>query len=266
MTSIGIVGFGTIGRAILNAVTTGYLPVGVAGVTSRSAEKAKAYLQTLPDPPPYLNLDGLIAKADLLIEAAGGSAVVDLAQRTFVAGKDLVVISGGALLDHPELFDLARQKNCRLIIPSGAIAGLDALKSACAGKIDSVTISSRKPPQSWAGSPYVAQHNLSLEGITEETEIYSGPVREACRGFPENVNVAAAVSMAGIGPDRTRIRILAVPGLDRNCHVIEVKGEFGEFTVEIRNIPTDNPKTGRLAAMSVIRSIRDAVDPVRVGT
>ena len=266
MISIGIVGFGTIGRAILNAVTTGYLPVGVAGVTSRSAEKAEAYLQTLPDPPPYLNLEGLIAKADLLVEAAGAPAVVDLAQRTFAAGKDLVVISGGALLDHPELFDLARQKNCRLIIPSGAIVGLDALKSASAGKIDSVTISTRKPPQSWADSPYVAQHNVSLEGITEETEIYSGPVREACRGFPENVNVAAVVSMAGIGPDLTRIRILAVPGLERNCHVVEVKGEFGEFTVEIRNIPTDNPKTGRLAAMSVIRSIRDAVDPVRVGT
>ena len=101
MTSIGIVGFGTIGRTILNAVTTGYLPVGVAGVTSRSAEKARAYLQTLTNPPPYLDLDGLIAKADLLIETAGGPTVVDLARRTFAAGKDLVVISGGGLLEHP---------------------------------------------------------------------------------------------------------------------------------------------------------------------
>lgn len=263
---IGIVGCGTLGRAILAAVDEGRLSVPVAGVTSRTAETAQAYLVTLRRPPPFLTLDEVIGRAALVVECSGGDTVPELARSTFAAGKDLMVISVGALLEHPELLAEARRTGCRLLLPSGAIAGVDGIKSACTGPVDHVTITTRKPPGGLAGAPYLVEHGIDPTAFTEETEVFHGPVREACRGFPANVNVSATVSLAGLGPDRTRIRILAVPGLQRNCHTIEVEGEFGSLKVEITNIPTENPKTGRLTAMSIIRSIADAMDPVRVGT
>ncbi|HEY2921029.1 MAG TPA: aspartate dehydrogenase domain-containing protein, partial [Candidatus Binatia bacterium] len=107
---------------------------------------------------------------------------------------------------------------------------------------------------------------ISLTDLREEREVFSGSAREACRGFPANVNVSAAVSLAGLGPDKTQIKILAVPGLERNCHDIEVEGEFGRLTVHVENVPTENPRTGRLTILSIIRSLQDAVDPVRIGT
>lgn len=264
---IGIIGCGTIGRAVVRAVADGRLDVPIAGVTSRDADKARAWLETLAVPPPYLERDALIDAADLLVEAAGQAVVPDLVADAFAAGKDVMVISVGALLDRPELLERSRAMGCRLLIPSGAIAGLDGIKSACEGAVESVTITTRKGPASLAGAPHVVESGIDLEGLAEPTEVFFGTAREACRGFPANVNVSAAVSLAGIGPDRTKIRILAVPGLDRNCHEVAVLGEFGSLTVAIENRPTEeNPRTGRLTALSILRSIRDAVDPVRIGT
>lgn len=267
MRSIGIVGCGAIGKAILSAVAAGGLDVPVAGVTSRTRETAEAFLATLPHPPPYCGLDTLINRSHLVVEAAGGHLVPELAERVFAAGRDLMVISVGALLEHGHLLDLARARGCRLYLPSGAIAGIDAIKGACEGEVEHVTITTRKPPSSIADAPYVRENGIDLEGLTAETEIFAGPVREACKGFPANVNVAACVSLAGLGPDRTTIRVLAVPGLQRNCHTIEVAGEFGRLSVTIENERTaENPATGKLTALSIIRAIRDAADPVRVGT
>jgi aspartate dehydrogenase len=177
-----------------------------------------------------------------------------------------MVISAGALLDHPELFDEARLRGCRLLIPSGAIAGLDGIKSACEGRVDRVTMTTRKPPEALEGAPYLIERGISLRGLAEQREVFRGSAREACRGFPANVNVSAAVSLAGIGPDRTEIRIVAVPGFTRNSHDVEVEGEFGELRISIRNVPSENPRTGKLTALSILRTIREAFDPVRVGT
>lgn len=264
--TIGIVGCGAIGRALLKAVEAGKLAVSVAAVTSRTEKSARAFLSTLRDPPPYLDRAHLIVNSDLIIEAAGGAVVPGLAGEVFAAGKDLMVISVGALLDHPEIIGKSRESGCRLLVPSGAIAGLDGIKSACAGQVSHVTITTRKPPEGLEGAPYLVEHKISLAGLSEEREVFSGTAREACRGFPANVNVSAAVSLAGLGPDRTRIRILAVPGLKRNCHDIEVEGEFGRLVVHIENVPSENPRTGRLTALSIIRSVQDAADSVRIGT
>src|ERR671922_3078744 len=223
--SIGIVGCGTIGRALLKAVEAGKLSVRVAGVTSRTEGRAREFLSTFKSPPPYLSLPQLIAASDLVVEAAGGDAVSSLADEVFRASKDLMVISVGALLDHPKIIQRSRETGCRLYLPSGAIAGLDGIKSACVGVMTHVTMTTRKPPQGLEGAPYLVQNGISLAGLKEEKEIFSGSAREACQGFPANVNVSAAVSLAGVGPDRTRIRILAVPGLQRNCHDIEIEGE-----------------------------------------
>lgn len=264
--SIGIVGCGAIGKALLKAVEAGRLAVRVAGVTSRNEQSARAFLSTLREAPPYLDREELIAKSDLVIEAAGQAVVSSLAEEVFAAGKELMVISVGALLDHPEIIGKSRETGCRLFVPSGAIAGLDGIKSACAGKVAHVTITTRKPPQGLEGAPYLVERRISLAGLREGRELFSGSAREACRGFPANVNVSAAVSLAGIGPDKTRVRILAVPGLERNCHDIEVEGEFGRLAVHVENVPSENPRTGRLTALSIIRSIQDVVDPVRIGT
>ena len=266
MKSIGIVGLGAIGRAILKAVEAGKLSVRVAGVTSRNEKTAREFLATLKNPPPYLDLAQLISTSDLVIEAAGGKIVAELADKVFAAGKDLMVISVGALLDHPDVIERARRSGRRLFIPSGAIAGLDGIKSASVGAIDHVTITTRKPPAGLEGAPYLTERNISLSGLMEEREVFSGTAREGCRGFPANVNVTAAVSLAGIGPDRTRLRIVAVPGLQRNCHDVEAEGEFGRLHIHVENVPSENPRTGKLTALSIIRSIQDAADSVRVGT
>lgn len=264
--SIGIVGCGAIGRALLTAVENGKLSVLIAGVTSRTEKSARELLATFRRPPPYLSLQELIVASDLIVEAAGGAVVPRLAEEVFAGGKDLMVISAGALLDHPEIMQRSRQTGCRLYVPSGAIAGLDGIKSACVGAIAQVTMTTRKPPNGLEGAPYLLQKGISLAGLTEEKEVFCGSAREACQGFPANVNVSAAVSLAGIGPDQTRIRILAVPGLPRNCHDIEIEGEFGRLHIHIENIPSENPKTGKLTALSIIRSVQDAVDTVRIGT
>ena len=263
--TIGIVGCGAIGKALLRAVYDGKLPVRVAGITSRTEQSARQFLASVSNPPAYLPLDALVDRADMIVEAAGGAAVPSLAEAVFAAGKNFMVISVGALLDHPEIIERSRATGCRLYVPSGAIAGLDGIKSAVIGVVKHVTHTTRKPPVGLEGAPYLVERGISLAGLREEKEIFSGSAREACRGFPANVNVTAAVSLAGIGPDETRVRILATPGLERNCHDIDVEGEFGKLHVHIENIPSENPKTGKLTALSIIRAVKDAVDPVRIG-
>ncbi len=266
MKSIGIVGCGAIGITLLKAADERRLSLKIVGITSRSETKARKFLSTLRNPPPYLERNTLIARSDLIVEAAGGDVVPELARETFKAGKDLMVISIGALLDNPEITMQARENGCRLYLPSGAIAGLDGIKSACGGQVSQVMMTTRKPPEALEGSPYLIEHGIELAGLTEEKEVFSGTVRDACRGFPANVNVSAAVSLAGLGPDQTMIRIMAVPGLKRNCHDVEVEGEFGRLHIHIENIPSENPRTGRLTTLSILRTLQDIADPVRIGT
>ena len=264
--SVGVVGCGAIGQALLRAADSGNLNVPIAGVTSRDTRRARAFLGSLDSPPPYLDRQELIQNSDLVVETAGGHIVADLAKDTFASRKDLMVISIGALLDNPGIIEEAREKRCRLLAPSGAIAGLDGIKAACTGPVDQVTMVSRKPPIGLEGAPHLLENGISLDGLEAEMEVFSGTAREAVKGFPANLNVSAAVSLAGIGPDRTLVKMLAVPGLQRNCHDIELVGEFGVLQVHIENNPSENPKTGKLTAFSIIRSIQDAMDPFRIGT
>ena len=264
--AVGIVGCGSIGRALLRAADAGELDVDVAGVSSRSRERAEEYLGTLASPPPYLELAELVERSSLIVETAGGHVVPSLAKAAFGAGKDLMVISIGALLEHPEVMEEARVLGCRLYAPSGAIAGLDGIKSACQGRVDRVEMVSRKPLAALEGAPFLVENEIPISDLKEPEEVFFGTAREACRGFPSNLNVSAAVSLAGIGPDETMVRIVADPELKRNCHDITVEGEFGLLQIHIENIPSENPKTGRLTALSIIRSVKDVVNPVRIGT
>ncbi len=177
-----------------------------------------------------------------------------------------MVLSAGALLPRPHLIDLARQHGGQIIVPTGALLGLDAVAAAAEGTIHSVRMITRKPPRGLASAAYLVEHGISVEGINAAKRVFAGTAREAAAGFPENVNVAAALSLAGIGPDRTTIEIWADPAVTRNCHSIEVDSDSARFSFSIENILSDNPRTGRITALSVIAALRKLSAPLRVGT
>jgi aspartate dehydrogenase len=266
MIRVGVFGLGTIGRQICRAVDEGIAGVSLAGGTGRDRAKAEAFLATLASRPPFLAAEELIQASDLVIECATQAALQELAPKVLGAGKDLMVLSCGGLLGRGEWVELAQKNRCRILVPSGAIAGLDGVKGARVGAIGSVTMESRKPPRAWAGAPWIVARGIDLEAIREETLIYEGPATEACRAFPANVNVLAALSLAGIGPELTRIKIFAVPGLARNTHRITVEGEFGRLQIQVENVPSENPRTGKLSYLSAIALLRELGAALRVGT
>jgi aspartate dehydrogenase len=152
------------------------------------------------------------------------------------------------------------------VVPTGALIGLDAVTAAAVGTIHSVRMVTRKPVRGLAGAPYIVENNIDIEGITEPLRIFEGTAREAAKGFPANLNVAVALSLAGIGPDRTRLEIWADPALTRNMHRIEVDSDSARFSMSIENIPSENPKTGLITALSVIAYLRKQGAALRVGT
>jgi len=263
---VGVVGLGVIGRAICRALDAGLPGLTLAGATARDRGKAEAFLGALASPAPFLALDELIAASDLLVEASTPAHVAEIAPKALGAGKDLVVLSCGALLGRTDWVELAAARQCRIHVPSGAIGGLDAVKGARVGAVTSVSMVTRKPPRAVAGAPGIVERGIDVGALREETLVYDGPATEACRAFPTNLNVLAALSLAGIGPERTRLRLYVVPGLARNVHRITVEGEFGRFTAEVENVPSENPRTGRLSYLSTIALLRELAAPLRVGT
>ena len=263
---VGVVGLGVIGRHVCRALDTGVTGVVLAGATTRRRDAGETFLGTLKSPVPFYTLDDLIGACDLVVEASTQAHLAEIAPKTLGAGRDLVVLSCGGLLGRDDWVDLAERHGARILVPSGAIAGLDGVKGAAIGTVTSVTMETRKPPQGLAGAPWIVQQKIDLEAIREETLIFEGPATQACRAFPANVNVLAALSLAGIGPERTRIRIYAVPGLVRNTHRISIEGEFGMLRIEVENVPSENPRTGRLSYLSTIALLRDLGASLRVGT
>jgi aspartate dehydrogenase len=258
MIKVGIVGMGVIGTQIAKAIDNGIPGVALVGATVRSPVKAGGY--------PALALPDLIRRSDLVVEAATQAALLEIGPAVLSAGKHLMVLSVGGLVDVlDDWARLAARQACRILVPSGAIAGLDGVKSAREGQITSVTMETRKPPRGLAGAPYIAAQHIDLGAIREETLIFEGPATQAVRAFPANVNVVAALSLAGIGPERTRIKLYAVPGLERNQHRISLEGEFGRLRIEVENVPSENPRTGRLSYLSAIAMLRELGSPVHVG-
>ena len=265
---IGIAGCGTIGRRVASELDAGSVPGAViGGITSRSLGRAAQFAATLDSKPPVVELDRLVEIVDLVVEAAPANAMETIAVATLSAGKDLMALSGGALLQREDLFGLAEKNGATIYVPSGAIAGLDGVAGASAGRIDSITIITRKPPEGLKGAPGIEVAGIDLDAITEPTVVYEGQVLEACRLFPANVNVSAALSMAGVGPYRTSIRIYADPTVDKNTHNIVVEGEFGRLSILIENTPSEtNPRTGKLSALSAIATLRRITSHVQIGT
>lgn len=263
---VGVVGLGVIGRHVCRALDAGLSGVLLSGATTRRRDAGEAFLATLKSPVPFYTLDDLIGVSDLIVEASTQAHLAEIAPKTLGAGRDLVVLSCGGLLGRDDWVALAERHGARILVPSGAIAGLDGVKGGAIGPVTSVTMETRKPPQGLAGAPWIVEQKIDLDAIRDETLIFEGPATQACRAFPANVNVLAALSLAGIGPERTRTKIYAVPGLTRNMHRIRIDGEFGSLRIEVENVPSENPRTGRLSYLSTIALLRDLGASLRIGT
>ena len=265
--NIAIVGLGSIGTTLVRKFAQGGIPgANLCAVVVRNREKGWAVLKDIGVDVPLLGLSQLAEVADLVVECAPAEMLPEIARPVLGAGKKIMVLSCGALLDHPELIDLAEQTGGQIIIPTGALIGLDAVSAAAEGKIRSVRMITRKPIEGLLGAPYLKENGIDIEGITEPMRVFQGTARQAAKGFPANLNVAVALSLAGIGPDKTVLEIWADPTATRNTHKIVVESDAASFELSIENIPSENPKTGRITALSVIAAIRKLTAPLRVGT
>ena len=177
-------------------------------------------------------------------------------------------MSVGALLDESifeVLYDACKEFKKTIHLPSGAIAGLDGIKSV-KDELESVTLTTTKHPRSLKGAKFFENHDVDLDIISKPTEIFSGTARQAAVQFPANINVAALLSLAGLGGNLTQVKIIADPDTDKNTHQINAKGKFGEMSFTITNLPNpDNPKTSRLAILSAIEKLRDICSENRLG-
>src|ERR1700735_2929204 len=263
---VAIAGLGPIGKKVAEALDQGIEGLTLAAVSAQNPEKHHNGPGPLKTPPAMLPIEKLSDVADIAIECAPAKLLRSIVAPFVEKGKTAIVLSAGALLDNEDLVDLARQNGGQIVVPTGALIGLDAVTAAAVGTIHSVRMITRKPVAGLAGAPYILENNIDIEKITEPLKIFDGTAREAAKGFPANLNVAVALSLAGIGPDRTRLEIWADPALTRNVHRVEVDSDAARFSMSIENIPSENPKTGRITALSVIALLRKQRAALRVGT
>lgn len=270
---VAIAGLGAIGLELARRLTPGLLPgdagVGVPGmrlvaVAARDRERAAATLAAAGVTVPVVTIEELEPLADIVVECAPAALLPSIAEPVLRAGKELIVLSVGALLDRLELVDLARATGGRITVPTGALLGLDAVAAAAESGIDSVKLVTRKPPLGLAGAPHLAGRDLA--GLTEAVQVFAGTARGAAKGFPANLNVSVALALAGIGPDRTEVEIWADPAVTRNTHTITLRSPVADLTMTIENVPSENPKTGRITALSVVSLLRKRTAPLAVGS
>ena len=265
--AVGIAGFGAIGGAVAERLDGGIEGLELVAIATRDSAKADKRMAQFRHPVPVLDFKALAEACDVVVECAPAAVFKDIAEAAIEAGRILMPLSVGALLERPEVIAAAARRGARIIVPTGALLGLDAVRAAAEGEIRSVKLVTRKPPAGLAGAPYLGQHGISLEGLTAPLKVFDGSAGDGAKGFPANVNVGAALSLAGIGPDRTRLEIWADPGIDRNIQHVEVVADSARITMTIENVPSQsNPRTGRITALSVIAALRGLVDPLKIGS
>ena len=263
---VAVAGLGSIGARVVEELDRGLDGLVLTAVSVQNPDKHRERLAALKRAPAILPIEALADAADIVIECAPSHLVRSIVAPFVGSGKTAVVLSVGALLDHEDLIELAKERGGQIVVPTGALIGLDAVTAAAVGKIHSVRMVTRKPVRGLAGAPYIVENNIDIERITEPLKIFDGTARAAAKGFPANLNVAVALSLAGIGPDRTMLEIWADPTVTRNNHRIEVDSDSARFSMSIENIPSENPRTGRITALSVIACLRKQSAALRVGT
>lgn len=261
---IAVAGLGAVGMAVARALAAGVPGCVLAVASARDLDAARARLGFAPGVA-LLPIAELADHADLVVECAPAALLPEIVSPFLDAGRTAVVLSAAALLARPELIERAERSGGRIVVPSGALGGLDALSAAAEGEIRSVTLVTAKPVAGLAGAPYLAAQGIELGSLAEPLRVFAGSARAAAAAFPANVNVAAALALAGIGPDRTEVEVWADPSLARNRHTVRVVSDSAEFTLTIENLPSENPKTSRITALSVIAALRRLAAPLRVG-
>ena len=263
-----IIGCGTIGRIVAKSCET-IKEIERVYIYDKNPDRMDAIRKMVKKAQSIKKVENIVDDVDVVLEAASQQAVIDFGLMVLKNGKDLLVMSVGALVNDELRNDLIRQaeiSNCNIYIPSGAIGGIDALYAISPENIDEVVLTTTKHPDSFKNNKYLQDHGINIEELTELTKVYSGNARQAVKFFPENINVAATVSLAGIGFDKTVVNIYADPTVKYNIHYLSVKGKFGELDVTTKNVPSpDNPKTSYLAALSAIGFIRKQTSRFFIG-
>ena len=260
---VAVAGLGAVGMAVAERLDAGLPGLALVAASARNLDAAARRVAGFRRPPRICPVDGLALQADVVVECAPAAAFREIAEPVLQAGKTLIPASVGAILAHQDLVELARRAGARMVIPSGALLGLDGVRAAAQGKIHQVRIETRKPPRSLAGAPLVVEQGIDLEALREPLRLFSGSAREAIRHFPANVNVAVALSLAGLGPDHTEVEIWADPGVERNTHRISVEADSARMQMLIENVPSEtNPGSGKLTALSLISTLRNLVEPL----
>jgi aspartate dehydrogenase len=263
---LAIAGLGAVGFALAKALSDGVDGLTLTAVSARDKTAAQQRLAEIRCSAPVVDIERLESMADIVVECAPADLLASIAEPFLRNGKTAIVLSVGALLTNDRLIEIAKTHGGQIMVPTGAILGLDAVTAAAEGKIESVRMVTRKPVRGLLGAPYLRQQGIELEGIREPLLIFSGSSREAAIGFPANANVAVALGLAGIGVDRTHFEIWADPHLERNTHQIDVVSDSASFTMSIANVPSENPRTSRLTAHSVLALLRKLNAPLRIGT
>ena len=263
---VGLAGLGAVGLEVARRIQAGIPGLVLTAVSVRDAEKAKRSLPQVGESIALLPAEALAQSCDIVVECLPPALFRAVALSAIDRGKLFMPLSVGQLLEHWDLVARAKETGARILVPTGGLIGLDAVRAAAEGTIHSVNMITRKPPNGLEGAPYLVERGISLKGLNATRKVFDGTAREGARGFPQNVNVAAALSLAGIGPDRTHLEIWADPALDRNTHRIEVDADTVHFSMAIENVPSENPRTGRIVALSTVAALRGLVAELKIGT
>ena len=263
---VGLAGLGAVGLEVARRIEAGIPGLILVAVSVRDHDKARRNLPQVGGRIAVVAAEALVDSCDVVVECLPPALFRTVASSVIERGKIFMPLSVGQLLQNWDLVERAKATGARILAPTGALLGLDAVRAAAEGTIHSVTMITRKPPSGLEGAPYLVERGISLKDLKEPAKIFDGSARDGARGFPANVNVAAALSLAGIGPDKTRLEIWADPALTRNTHRIEVDADTARFSMAIEGIPSDNPRTGRIVPLSVIAALRGLVAELKVGT
>ena len=253
--NLGIIGCGAIGTDVAKAADKmkDIKKIYLYDINKKASDKlckslGKAKIKPVKD---FLN------DVDVVFEAASQKAVIEYAENILLAGKDLIIMSVGSLLNdkiRQNLEGIAKEKRCKIYLPSGAVCGIDGILSGSGDIIDEVTLVTTKPPSSLGKNYY------------KRTIVFEGNARDAVKKFPMNINVAASLSLAGVGFDKTRVEIVADPVATRINHKILAHGKFGRLRAEVENMPNpNNPKSSYMASLSAIATLKRIINPIQIG-
>lgn len=268
---VGLIGCGSIGSCVAKTLDDGGVPgMILASIYDIDEDKAVGLSKTLARKPHTTSSvrEMIDLGTELIVEAASQEAVREHAREILRAGVSLVVMSVGAFTDDALIKDVEEAVcgGARLYLPSGAVCGLDGVKSAAVVGIDEVELTTTKPADTLKDVGYVKEKRVNLDGITESVVVFEGSAREAAKSFPKSINVSVALSLAGAGLDKTRVRIVADPNTKTNKHEIKVSSKAGKITTQTVNTPTpSNPRTSYLAAFSAIATLKNIAGNIRVG-